>query len=137
MHFHALPETKSVDESAACVHQGRSVGFCMVATHSTGFIAANLCFIREQEQENSELRSCNCPRGTSARFLCPLLSVPFLCGSFVRLVWSLRSSRRTEEYLTVSLLSRFLHWRNPLVPHGYQQGALYRSSMPAASPLFC
>lgn len=51
MYFHALPETKSVDESAACVHQGRSVRLCMDRTHLIDFIAANLRFIREQEQK--------------------------------------------------------------------------------------
>lgn len=83
MHFHALPEAKSVDESAPCVRQGRSVGLRMDRTHLIDFIAANLCFIREQEKK-SELGFCNCPCRTSTRVLCPpLFSVPVLSGSFV------------------------------------------------------
>lgn len=124
MHFHALPESKSVDESAACVHQGRSVGLRTAATHSIGFIAANLCFIKEREQKKSELRSCNCPCATPPRFLWPLLfCAPLLSGSFVRGVWSLRSSRRTKGCATAPLLFRFLHWRNSLIP---QRLHLYR-----------
>lgn len=86
------------------------------------FIAANLHFIREQEQKESPSCFYNCPCGTSTRSLCPsLFPAPVLSGGFVGKIWSLKKSRRASEYLLGITVTRSV-LAILLIPHIYQQG---------------
>lgn len=92
------------------------------------FIAANLHFIREQEQKESPSCFYNCPCGTSTRSLCSsLFPAPVLSGGFVWKICSLKKSRRASEYLSRYRCHSFCTG-NPAHTHIYQQGRCTHTS---------
>lgn len=94
------------------------------------FIAANLHFIREQEQKESPSCFYNCPCGTFTRSLCSsLFPAPVLSGGFLRKIWSLKKSRRASEYLSWYHCHTFCTGNPAHTPH-LPAGALHWSSIP-------
>lgn len=87
------------------------------------FIAANLHFIREQEQKESPSCFYNCPCGTSTRSLCP--SVPCSCPQWRLCEENLVFKEVKESFRIFDLvsLSRFLHWQSCSYPTSTSRGA--------------